>query len=107
MDGSQKIPLRLLGTIRDNLAAGRTPRHALAGVAAWMAYLATGEAHGLALPIDDPMADRLAVVRGSKDARGIVGTLLGIEEVFGTDLPGNALVHDLLVDDVAELLARI
>lgn len=107
MDGSQKIPLRLLGTIRDNLAAGRTPRHALAGVAAWMAYLAAGEAHGLALPIDDPMADRLAVVRGSKDARGIVGTLLGVEEVFGTDLPGNALVHDLLVDDVAELLARI
>lgn len=107
MDGSQKIPLRLLGTIRDNLAAGCTPRHALAGVAAWMAYLATGEAHGLALPIDDPMADRLAVVRGSKDARGIVGTLLGIEEVFGTDLPGNVLVHDLLVDDVAELLARI
>ncbi|RLP06778.1 mannitol dehydrogenase family protein [Propionibacterium australiense] len=104
MDGSQKIPLRLLSTIRDNLAAGRNPAHAITGVAAWMAYLATPEANGLALPIDDPMADRLAVVRGSKDPRGIVGALMGIEDIFGTDLPGNTAVHDQLVDAVTALL---
>ncbi|WP_316668799.1 mannitol dehydrogenase family protein [uncultured Propionibacterium sp.] len=106
MDGSQKIPLRLLGTIRDNLAAGRNPQYAIAGVAAWMAYVATPEAGGLVLPLDDPIADRLAVVRGSKNARGIVEALMGIEEVFGADLPDNGPVRDQLVDDVGGLLAR-
>lgn len=106
MDGSQKIPLRLLGTIRDNLAAGRTPHHAISGVAAWMAYLATPEAHGLALPVDDPIADRLTVVRGQRDGQAVVDTLLGVEEVFGEDLAGNTTVRDELVEDVRELLGR-
>ena len=40
MDGSQKLPMRLLGTVRDRLAAGAVPRHATLAVAAWMAYVA-------------------------------------------------------------------
>ena len=60
MDGSQKLPLRLLGTVRDGLAAGRTPRWAILGVAAWMAYVALGQSStGVPLPLDDPLADRL------------------------------------------------
>ncbi|GIR51069.1 MAG: hypothetical protein CM15mP60_1300 [Alphaproteobacteria bacterium] len=31
MDGSQKLPQRILGTLRDNLAAGRMPKRALSG----------------------------------------------------------------------------
>ncbi len=106
MDGSQKLPLRLLGTIRANLAAGRTPHHALRGVAGWMAYLARSEgAGGLALPVDDPMAGRLTgLVRGRTDAVTVVDSLLGVHEIFGDDLPGNAAVHDELVGDVRELL---
>ena len=42
MDGSQKLPLRLLGTVRDRLAAGATPEWASLAVAAWMAYVAVG-----------------------------------------------------------------
>ena len=38
MDGSQKLPQRLLGTVRDRLAAG-ADRAAGAGVAAWIHYL--------------------------------------------------------------------
>ena len=39
MDGSQKLPQRLLGTIRDNLAAGRPIERLTLSVASWMRYV--------------------------------------------------------------------
>ena len=39
MDGSQKLPQRLLGTIRDRLAAGAPIDRLALGVAAWMRYV--------------------------------------------------------------------
>ena len=106
MDGSQKLPLRLLGTIRANLAAGRTPHHALRGVAGWMAYLARPEgADGLRLPVDDPMADRLTtLVRGRRDAAEVVDRLLDVHEIFADDLRDAAGVREELVGTVRELL---
>src|SRR5690606_26550389 len=81
MDGSQKLPLRLLGTLRDRRAAGAEPAAAAKGVAAWMAYVASD------LPLDDPMADRLAAAaRGRTDATAVVENLLAIPEIFGEDL---------------------
>jgi fructuronate reductase len=106
MDGSQKLPLRLLGTIRANLEIGRQPRWATLGVAAWMGYLASTEGQGgLALPVDDPMADRLTtLVRGKRDATTIVDALLDVQEIFGEDLPANSALRDELVADVRELM---
>ena len=39
MDGSQKLPQRLLGTIRERLKAGAPIDHLALGVAAWMRYV--------------------------------------------------------------------
>ena len=39
MDGSQKLPQRLLGTVRDNLAAGRSIDLLALAVAGWMRYV--------------------------------------------------------------------
>ena len=39
MDGSQKLPQRLLGTIRDRLAAGAPIDRLVLGVAGWMRYV--------------------------------------------------------------------
>lgn len=106
MDGSQKLPQRLLATVRANRARGRIAEHALRGVAGWMAYLAcpTGAA-GLDLPVQDPLADRLTgLVRGVGDPALVVARLLELPEVFGTDLPGDQTVRDLLVEAVSELL---
>ncbi len=107
MDGSQKLPLRLLGTVRDNLAAGRTPRWAGRAVAGWMAYVALGaDRRGRALPLDDPMADRLrAAVRDRREPAGIVEGLLGVGEIFGADLPEEAALRDCLTQELAELMA--
>jgi fructuronate reductase len=106
MDGSQKLPLRLLGTVRDNLKLGRHPRWAAYGVAAWMAYVASpGARNGMALPIDDPLADRLAgIARGKTDPAAIVDGLLAVTEVFGEDLPQVDWFRAELVGAVADLL---
>jgi fructuronate reductase len=92
MDGSQKLPQRLLGTMRDNLAAGRPIGHLALGVAGWMRYVTGRDERGGAIDVRDPMAaefrSRLA---GVTDAPGIVRALTGIEAVFGRDLPGDRL----------------
>jgi fructuronate reductase len=75
MDGSQKLPQRLLGTIADSLAAGRACPEAFAAVAAWIDY-----ARRTGAKLDDPLAPRLAAARDLDD-------FLAIEPVFGRDLP--------------------
>ncbi|TDC37205.1 mannitol dehydrogenase family protein [Micromonospora sp. 15K316] len=108
MDGSQKLPVRLLGTVRDRLAAGAIPRQAALAVAAWMAYVAKGrDTRGHQLPLDDPLADRLkaAAAVGGGDPKRLVDSLLQVEEIFGTDLPEHDGLRGVLIDHVARLTA--
>jgi len=88
MDGSQKLPPRLLGTIRDRLAAGAPfPRLALA-VAGWMRYVTGTDESGRAIDVRDPLSERLArIVRdaGPEPVHLVVG-LTAIVEIFGDDL---------------------
>ncbi|WP_426505162.1 mannitol dehydrogenase family protein [Dactylosporangium sp. McL0621] len=59
MDGSQKLPQRLLGTIADRRAAGSVPVYATLVLAAWMRFVRGAADDGTPLPLDDPLADRL------------------------------------------------
>jgi fructuronate reductase len=106
MDGSQKLPLRLLGTVRDRLAAGAAPTWAALGVAAWMAYVAKGsDVNGRALPLDDPLAPVLREAVGTgTDPVTVAHGLLGVRDVFGDDLPDQAVFRNLLVEHLKELL---
>ena len=85
MDGSQKLPVRLLGAIRERLAAGASPQAATLGVAAWMRYVAAGTAdNGTPLTLDDPLAVRLReAVAGASTPAAVVAALVGVTEVFG------------------------
>jgi fructuronate reductase len=107
MDGSQKLPLRLLGTVQDALAAGRTPRWAIRGVAAWMAYVSVGhDRTGRALPLDDPLADRLRLaVAGASGAPAVVTALLGFAEIFPAELAADARFTDCVTEQLTELMA--
>ncbi|HSR26695.1 MAG TPA: mannitol dehydrogenase family protein [Candidatus Eisenbacteria bacterium] len=108
MDGSQKLPVRLLGTVRDRLAAGVVPQHAALAVAGWMVYVAARrDVLGRDLPLDDPLADRLRAAAdvGGDDPRRLVGSLLGVREVFGEDLPEREGFRAALVEHVARLSA--
>jgi fructuronate reductase len=91
MDGSQKLPQRLLGTIRDRLAKGAPiPRLAL-GVAGWMRYVSGRDEQGQAIDLRDPLATRLSAIaaEAGPDARRLGPALLALPEIFGTDLPGD------------------
>jgi len=59
MDGSQKLPQRLLDTIRDRLRAGHGIDRLSLAVAAWLHYLRGVNEQGGSHPIKDPIAARL------------------------------------------------
>jgi len=86
MDGSQKLPQRILGTLRDNLAAGRMPKGLCLVIAGWMRYVAGIDEAGQPIDVRDPMADHLKQAANSADP---VTALLSIEAIFGSDLAGN------------------
>jgi fructuronate reductase len=104
IDGSQKLPLRLLATVRDTRAAGLEPRVTVLGVAAWMRYVtARHDDARRPLAIDDPLATRIAEVLGDAgNPVTIVERLLGIKEMFG-DLADDIALRDLLAEALTEL----
>lgn len=105
MDGSQKLPQRLLGTIRDRLARDASIDRAALGVAAWMRYVTGIDEHGRAIDVRDPLAERLRTITdaaGNAPAK-LVDGLLGVREVFGDDLPRSEYLRSRLVNHVTSL----
>lgn len=99
MDGSQKLPQRLLTTVRARRAAGAEPHWAALAVAAWMRWVC------VAPELDDPMAGRLhAAVAHTASPEQVVDRLLAITEIFGDDLREDAVVRALLVDALHEIM---
>ena len=101
-DGSQKIGLRLLSTVRGNLDAGREPKWAALAVAAWMRHVATTPATEL----NDPLADELhAALPAVRSAGTVVPALLGCRSVFDAGLAaderfGGLLTHWYRIIDI-------
>ena len=87
MDGSQKLPQRLLGAIGDNMAAGRACDGLILTVAAWMRYLGGVDERGAAIDVRDPLAARLrALSDAGETPQQKVENLLAVEEVFAPAL---------------------
>jgi fructuronate reductase len=87
MDGSQKLPQRLLGTIRARLAEGASCDCLCLAVAGWARYLAGRDEGGRGYALSDPLAQQLQAAARAGDAAATVAALLAIEAVFGSDLP--------------------
>ncbi len=89
MDGSQKLPQRLLSVIRQRLSAGEAFETAALAVAAWMRYAGGRDEQGQAIDVRDPLAGRLAGLAADTQGKpeAMVASYLGVEEVFGADLP--------------------
>lgn len=85
MDGSQKVPQRLLGTIQDCLDAGRPFPCLALGVAGWMRYVQGVDETGAAIDVRDPLLQQLqSAAAGSPE--GQVAGLLAVTDVFGPTL---------------------
>ncbi len=88
MDGTQKLPQRLLDAIRWHLARGSRFDCLALGVAGWMRYVGGRDEQGKPIAISDPLRERLAaLVAGSEEGRPRVLALLQLDSVFGHDLP--------------------
>ena len=87
MDGSQKLPQRLLDTVRDRLAAGAPIARLALGIAGWMHFLRGVDEQGRGYAIDDPQAAELralhAIGEGLADDRARAARLLAYTPVFG------------------------
>lgn len=93
MDGSQKLPNRLLGTVSDRLAAGVVPEGLALVLAAWITYVAASLRDGAPV-LDDPAADRLHAAVGTADAvqvdpAGVIDRLFALSDIFPAAIAGS------------------
>jgi fructuronate reductase len=105
MDGSQKIPPRLLGTIAERIAAGQPFARLALAVAAWMTFLRGHADDGTRYDIKDPLAARLqdlaASAHGDQDA--LLEALLSVREIFPAELATQPVFKSALHDALRAL----
>lgn len=102
MDGSQKLPQRLLGTLEDSLAAGRAAPMLCLAVAAWMRYVGGTDEKGAPIDVKDPLAARLRHLSdAAQTPEDLVASLLSVREVF------SAALADKLRGPVTEAAKKI
>jgi len=109
MDGSQKLPQRLLGTVRDRLAAGAPIDRLALALAAWLHYLRGVDENDRPYPIDDPQAAELAALRqraqAAADLTAQAACWTRLAPVFG-DLADQPTLVAALADALRSLQQR-
>ena len=102
MDGSQKLPQRLLDTVRANLRAGRSIHLAALAIAGWMRYVSGVDEVGQPIVVQDPLAATL-LFAAQGEAAPAVERLLAVRAVFGDDLPQSTVFRAELVKALSHL----
>jgi fructuronate reductase len=107
MDGSQKLPQRLLGSIRDRLAAGTPIERLVMGVAGWMRYVAGVDEQGKPIDVRDPLSARLrsAADQAGLKAECLAPALLQLREIFG-DLSDDPRFRSAVQASLARMIAK-
>lgn len=108
MDGSQKLPQRLLAPLRKRIEAGQASPHIETAVAAWMLYVSKTIRQGGTSALKDPLAEAIAakVAEAGADPKALVSSLLSLSAIFDTDLPANTTLRGHLEARVAEFAAE-
>ncbi len=104
MDGSQKLPQRLLQTLREQLKGQGHIEIICLAVAAWIRYVSGVDEKGNPIEVSDPLA---AVLRKACDdnagnPRGMVEAVVSLSQVFGEDL----IREEVFVQGVTDWLTR-
>ncbi|MEX2940711.1 mannitol dehydrogenase family protein [Serratia fonticola] len=107
MDGTQKLPQRMLDSVRWHLANGSDFDCLALGVAGWMRYVGGKDEQGQPIDISDPLREEIARrVANSAEGEPRVMALLQMTSVFGRDLPDNQRFVDAVTSAYLALLAR-
>ena len=105
MDGSQKLPQRLLNTVRDRLAAGGSYAHLALAVAGWIRYASGTDEAGKPIAVSDPMAPTFAAIaqRAGGDPARLAAGFLDLTAVFGDDLSAHPAFRSAVTRNVEAL----
>jgi fructuronate reductase len=102
MDGSQKLPQRLLAPIQARLEAGQKVDTLALAVAAWMRWQEGTDDSGAAHVVDDPLAPRTAGCAFLTPGGAVAG-LLAIDAIFPPALAEHEGFRRALTDALAAL----
>ncbi|HDG1670395.1 TPA: mannitol dehydrogenase family protein [Kluyvera ascorbata] len=107
MDGSQKLPQRMLDSVRWHLADNSSFALLALGVAGWMRYVGGVDEQGNAIEVCDPLLPVIqAAVQQSEEGESRVKALLAIEAIFGKNLPQEGRFVDLVTSAYLSLLNK-
>lgn len=107
MDGTQKLPQRILDSIRWHIKHNSDFSLLALGVAGWMRYVGGIDDHKQVIDIRDPMVDELKkLVAESDEGVERVNSLLSLEAVFGSDLPANSLFRKKITENYLSLMKK-
>ncbi len=95
MDGSQKLPQRILETVNDLLKHQRNFQGLALAIAAWIKYVSGKDLHGKTIDVRDPLANDFAVIaKNSITIEHFVDSILDFSEVFPANLRGSAAFRE-------------
>lgn len=107
MDGSQKLPQRLLGTIADNLKGGKIAHGLILAVAGWIKFVGGVDENGHPIDVRDPMAEQLKTrLNEAINPKDKVEAVLALKEIFDESLASDPKFRSALVE-AYELLEEI
>ena len=87
MDGSQKLPQRILETVIYLLNHKRNFQGLALAIASWIKYVSGKDLNGKAIDVRDPMADEFfQIAKNSKNTDIYIDAILDIKEVFPESL---------------------
>jgi fructuronate reductase len=98
MDGSQKLPQRLLAPIAERLKRQLPVEMQALAVAAWIQWQGGKDDSGKPHVVDDPLAGVIATrLQGAFDAQSRVAAVLSLDAIFPASLSANSQFRSILV----------
>ena len=102
IDGSQKIPQRLLAPIANRLERGEGIEALALAVAAWLQWQRGRTDAGQAFEVDDPLAGETGRIGGSTSER--VSGALALQSIFRPELAANDVFRETLTRQLGRLI---
>jgi len=107
MDGSQKLPPRLIEPALERVRAGGDARCVALVVAAWMRFLSGRNDAGNPYTVSDPLSDRLLRIGEScgNDAGTLVDALFAISDIFVPEIGAHAAFKTAVTENLRAIQA--
>lgn len=106
MDGSQKLPQRMLEGVRVHLQRESAWPLLALGIAGWMRYVSGVDDAGNAIDVRDPLSEKIRALVETSSEKDRVKALLALSEIFGSDLPQHAQFVDAITDAYQRIVER-